>query len=185
MVVHTFQFSRSLRTQKHSTQSRSSAPTEQFSTRRSLSASGGQFFIYLYPDIFISIQILYFYSVGFDSLSMTTTSYYCIKYNRSSNYAARQFSNTPILQRWWWCVVKSMKFSILSPINISTVWMVVITQMKKIIKKCQMIKKRRCGLCTRSLNTRILFPKMCRNCRGGVRKGWILEARTGRGAVDD
>lgn len=31
----------SLRTRKHSTQSRSSAPTEQFSTRRSLSASGG------------------------------------------------------------------------------------------------------------------------------------------------
>ena len=149
MDVHTFQFSRSLRTRKHSTQSRSSAPTEQFSTRRSLSASGGQFFFlfrffYFYSasggQFFIIIQT-FFYLFRFlifnqlvvviDKQSKPT---YCIKYNRPSKYATSQFSNTPILQRWWWCVVKPMKFSTLSPINHSTVWMVVITQMKKIIK---------------------------------------------------
>ena len=78
----------------------------------------------------------------------------CIKYNRPSKYATKKGSNTPILQRWWWCVVKPIKFSILSPINHSTGWMVVIKQMKKIIKKYQMIKRRRV-LCTRSLNIRI------------------------------
>ena len=148
-----------------------------------MSASGGQsfyliqFFLKIYSDFFIFIQLV----VVIDEKSKPTN---CIKYNRPSKYATKKGSNTPILQRWWWCVVKPIKFSILSPINHSTGWMVVITQMKKIIKKYQMIKRRRV-LCTRSLNIRILFPKMCRSCLGGVWKGWMLEARTGKGAVDD
>ena len=135
------------------------------------------FFLKNYLDLFTFIQLV----VVIDENSKPTN---CIKYNRPSKYATKKGSNTPILQRWWWCVVKPIKFSILSTINHSTVWMVVITQMKKIIKKYQMIK-RRCVLCIKCLNIRILFPKMCRSCRGGVWKGWMLEARTGRGAVDD
>ena len=68
----------------------------------------------------------------------------CIKYNRPSKYATKKGSNTPILQRWWWCVVKPIKFSILSPINHSTVWMVVITQMKKNHQKISNDKEKVC-----------------------------------------
>ena len=110
-----------------------------------------QIFLKNYSDFFIFIQLV----VVIDEKSKPTN---CIKYNRPSKYATKKGSNTPILQRWWWCVVKPIKFSILSPINHSTGWMVVITQMKKITKKYQMMK-RRCVLCIKSLNIRILFPK--------------------------